>query len=67
MNDFFAMIFYGVLRQADRRRGAATTNGTLQNDLICGEGGMISAEPARRVRELAETAPPHDPGLADRC
>jgi pyruvate,water dikinase len=55
LNDFFAMIFYGVLR----RLLAAWVNdtaGTLQNDLLCGEGGMISAEPAARIRELAELA-----------
>jgi len=28
----------------------------MQNDLLCAEGGMISAEPARRVRELAQLA-----------
>src|SRR5213076_444313 len=27
-----------------------------QNDLLCGEGGMISAEPAARVREMAQSA-----------
>ena len=30
--------------------------GTLQNDLFCGEAGMISAEPARLVRSLAQRA-----------
>jgi phosphohistidine swiveling domain-containing protein len=52
VNDFFAMIFYGVLRKLT---GAwcDDRDGTLQNDLLCGEGGLISAEPAKRVRELA--------------
>lgn len=52
VNDFFAMVFYGVLRQLTER-WCGDTGGTLQNDLLCGEGGMISTEPARRVREMA--------------
>ncbi len=55
VNDFFAMIFYGSLR----KRTAAwcgDADGTLQNDLLCAEGGMISAEPAKRVREMAALA-----------
>jgi len=52
VNDFFAMIFYGVLRKLTEK-WCADSDGTLQNDLLCAEGGMISAEPAKRVRELA--------------
>ncbi|MBI5691335.1 MAG: phosphoenolpyruvate synthase [Verrucomicrobia bacterium] len=52
VNDFFAMIFYGVLRRLTAR-WCDDADGTLQNDLLCAEGGMISAEPAKRVRELA--------------
>ncbi|CAA9253362.1 MAG: Pyruvate-utilizing enzyme, similar to phosphoenolpyruvate synthase [uncultured Chthoniobacterales bacterium] len=53
VNDFFAMIFYGVAKRlAEKWCGDA--NGSLQNDLLRNEGGMISAEPARRVRELAQ-------------
>ena len=53
INDFFAMIFYGVLRKL----GTSWCNDTeesLQNDLLAGEGGMISAEPAQRVRQMAD-------------
>ncbi len=52
VNDFFAMIFYGVTRKLTAK-WCGDADGTLQNDLLCGEGGMVSAEPARRVRELA--------------
>ena len=52
VNDFFAMIFYGVARKLSAK-WCGDADGTLQNDLLCGEGGMISAEPAKRVRELA--------------
>jgi rifampicin phosphotransferase len=53
VNDFFAMIFYGTLRKLCAS-WCEDTDETLQNDLLAGEGGMISAEPARRVREMAE-------------
>jgi rifampicin phosphotransferase len=55
VNDFFAMIFYGVLRKLVAK-WCGDADGTLQNNLLCGEGGMISAEPARRVKELAAVA-----------
>jgi phosphohistidine swiveling domain-containing protein len=54
LNDFFAMIFFGILRHlTDRWCGGP---GSLHNNLLHGEGGMISTEPARRMRELAEIA-----------
>lgn len=55
INDFLAMIFYGVLRKL-AAAWCGDTAGTLQNDLLCGEGGMISAEPAARVCEMAAVA-----------
>jgi rifampicin phosphotransferase len=55
VNDFFAMIFYGVLRKLTTQ-WCGDTEGTLQNDLVGGEGGMISAEPAQRVQQLAAIA-----------
>ena len=58
VNDFFAMIFYGVLRKLVAQ-WCGDADGTLQNNLLCGEGGMISAEPARRVKELAVIAAKH--------
>jgi pyruvate,water dikinase len=61
INDFFAMIFYGVLRRLTAR-WCADESGTLPNDLLCGEGGIISAEPARRLGALAAIAARH-PGL----
>ena len=62
VNDFFAMIFYGVLRKL-ARKWCGDADGTLQNNLLCGQGGMISAEPVRRLRELAAIAARH-PALA---
>ena len=58
VNDFFAMIFYGVLRKLTVK-WCDDKDGTLQNDLISGEGGMISAEPAQRMIEMAATIAPN--------
>jgi pyruvate,water dikinase len=55
VNDFFAMVFYGLLRKLTAS-WCGDGEETLQNDLLAGEGGMISAEPARRVREMAAVA-----------
>ncbi|MBI5203184.1 MAG: phosphoenolpyruvate synthase [Elusimicrobia bacterium] len=61
VNDFFAMIFYGLLRQ---KCEAWCGEPNLQNDLLCGEGGLISAEPAKRVQRMADLARPR-PDLVD--
>jgi pyruvate,water dikinase len=55
VNDFFAMIFYGVLRSLVRK-WCGDPFGTLQNDLVGGAGGMVSAEPAIRMHRLAGLA-----------
>lgn len=53
VNDFFAMVSFGVLRQLSEKWCGT---GQLYNDLISAEGGMISEEPARRMTELAALA-----------
>jgi phosphohistidine swiveling domain-containing protein len=55
VNDFFAMVFFGLLRKATAS-WCRDANETLQNDLLSGEGKIVSAEPARRVREMAGIA-----------
>lgn len=52
INDFFAMIFYGVLKKLVTRWGGDTT-GALQNTLISLTGDIISTEPAQRMTEMA--------------
>jgi pyruvate,water dikinase len=54
-NDFFAMVFFGTLRKLSTA-WCDDAAGTLPNDLLLAEGGMISAEPAARVRALAGIA-----------
>ncbi|NJR42680.1 MAG: hypothetical protein HC767_08435 [Akkermansiaceae bacterium] len=61
VNDFFAMIFYGVLRSLCQKwLGDAT--GTLQNELLLDGGEIISAEPPRRILKMAALAG-NDPQL----
>jgi rifampicin phosphotransferase len=55
VNDFFVMVFYGLLRSLTVR-WCADPGGTLQNDLIVGAGGVVSAEPAVRMQRLARLA-----------
>ena len=44
VNDFFAMVFHGIL---------AKMAGARANDLLVGVGDIVSAEPAARLQELA--------------
>lgn len=52
VNDFFAMIWFGVLGRLVERWLPGEPP-ALVNDLLAGEGGMISTEPARRLMALA--------------
>ena len=58
INDFFAMIFFGVLGRLTSKwcPGKKDEHDSLQNDLVCDQGGMISAEPAKRIVEMATLA-----------
>ncbi len=61
INDFFAMIYFGLLGKLTQRYTGETG---LHNALLCGAGGMISAEPAHRIRDMAE-AIVDEPALID--
>lgn len=52
INDFYVMIFYGLLKKVCRD-WMGDTEATLQNDLICGEGDIESTEPTRLLLQLA--------------
>jgi len=52
VNDYFAMLFYGLLRTLCAR-WCTDVGSSLHNDLLCAEGSMISAQPALRIREMA--------------
>jgi pyruvate,water dikinase len=55
VNDLATMFFFGALRRLVTA-WISDPQGTLQNDLLCAERGMISKEPAERVRRMAEIA-----------
>lgn len=56
VNDFFAMVFFGLLRKTCARWIGEEM---LANDLVGGEGGLVSLEPARRIGEMASMASAH--------
>jgi len=53
INDFFSMIFYGLLKNTSKKWCDLTDENKF-NGLLRGTGDIISAEPARLVREIAE-------------
>ncbi len=55
VNDFLAMIFYGNLKN-ECRKIFKDEGDMIHNDLLCGEGGIISSEPAKRIKEMANVA-----------
>src|SRR6185503_5938793 len=56
INDFFVMIFYGSLKKLCTNW---CKDASLQNDLLSGEGGIESAEPAKMLLRIADLARPH--------
>ena len=50
VNDFYAMIFYGLLKKTLSK---IDPKGTLQNDLLTGETGIISTEPIKRIKLIS--------------
>lgn len=55
VNDFFAMVFHGLLKRLCASWCAAEGD-ALQNELLSARGGMISAEPAAYIRAMAAHA-----------
>jgi pyruvate,water dikinase len=66
VNDFFAMIFYGLLRQMTQTWGGDRT-GTAHHALLSQTSGIISAEPAHQIRHLATLANPHPDLVMQLC
>ena len=63
VNDFLAMIFYGRLKQ--QCRDLFDNDGDLiHNDLLCDEGGIISSEPAKRIKAMAKQIKDNDELIA---
>jgi len=53
INDFFVMIFYGLLKKLCVK-WCKDEDGTLQNDLICGEGDIQSTAPTQLTMDIAK-------------
>lgn len=57
INDFYVMIFYGALKNRCQK-WCGDENGSLQNDLICGQGDIESTKPTKLLmaitRQIAE-------------
>jgi rifampicin phosphotransferase len=58
VNDFFAMIFHGALRNLTQR-WCGDDNGMLANEAIRGQADIVSLEPAARLHEMAAVAATH--------
>ncbi len=52
VNDFFAMIYFGVLQKLIIKYGISDTT-NLANDLLCGAKDIISTEPVHRCLNIA--------------
>jgi pyruvate,water dikinase len=55
INDLYCMIFHGALRALCGRWLDEDLAG-VHNDLVCGEAGIISLEPVRRMQKMAAIA-----------
>lgn len=53
VNDLFAMIFYGLLRKLSKK-WCNDENESMQNTLILTQGNIISAEPAKFMKNMAK-------------
>lgn len=63
VNDFLCMIAFGLSRKV-LERWAGEAGLQLHNDILIGQGDIISAEPARRIQAMAATAAA-DPALVE--
>jgi pyruvate,water dikinase len=55
-NDFFAMIFHGLSKRIAETWTEVDDPINLHNNLLTGHAEVVSTEPARRMREMAERA-----------
>ncbi len=54
INDYLCMLFFGLLKKLTGEWVAdAKTADSLQNDLLCGEGGLDSTEPTKCLMRIA--------------
>ncbi len=54
INDYLCMIFFGLLKKLTVQWIGGEQIESLQNDLLCGEGGLDSTEPTKYLLRLAK-------------
>ena len=61
INDYLCMIFFGLLKKFTEKwlaegdsATAAASAGSLQNDLLCGQGDLESTEPTKALMRIAK-------------
>ncbi len=59
INDFYVMIYYGALKSFCQK-WCEDESGSLQNDLICGEGDIESTKPTKMLMEIASRVKNND-------
>ncbi|MES2859991.1 MAG: PEP/pyruvate-binding domain-containing protein [Pseudomonadota bacterium] len=55
INDFLCMIAFGASRKA-LQSWASDQGAALHSDIMIGQGDIVSAEPARRIRQMGDAA-----------
>lgn len=60
INDYLCMIFFGILKKLCEK-WLKGTSPSLQNDLLCGEGGLESTEPTKYLMRIAAMIDQDDP------
>ena len=54
INDFYVMVFYGILRKMCVS-WCGDESSSLQNGLLCGQGGLSSDEPAKLLMRMTQS------------
>ena len=63
INDYLCMIFFGLLKKLTGSWLKEAGGESLQNDLLCGEGGLESTEPTKFLMRLARKIDLSDPDM----
>ncbi|HET9240447.1 MAG TPA: phosphoenolpyruvate synthase [Oligoflexus sp.] len=63
INDYLCMIFFGLLKKLTGQWIKGADTDSLQNDLLCGEGGLDSTEPTKFLLRLAKRIDAGDPAF----
>lgn len=54
INDCLCMVFFGLLKKYTQKWIEAEGAGSIQNDLLCGQGDLESTEPTKMLMRMAE-------------